>query len=72
MYFERFSVVLRLSSKASSTKLFGYRSKFLKEMSLNFGPWNLSISEMKRMKDSTVSILYISINFDRKFNRKEL
>ena len=71
VYFERFSVVLGLSWKASSTKLFGYKSRFLKKMSLNFGPWNLHISEINRINDSTVSIRYISINFDRNFNRKK-
>ena len=69
VHFERFSVVLGLSSKASSTKFFGYKSKW-KKMSLNFGPWNLSISEINRIKDSTVSIRYISINFHRNLTEK--
>ena len=49
----------------------GYKSKFLKKMSLNFDPWDFQVSETNRMKDNKVSIRYISINFDRKFNRKK-
>ena len=40
-------------------------------MSLNFGPWNFQKSQKLRFKDNAVSIRYISINFDRKFNQKK-
>ena len=49
----------------------GYKSKFLTKMNLNFDPWSFSISETYRINNNTVSIRYVSINFDRKFNRKE-
>ena len=39
-------------------------------MSLNFGFWNFQHLK-KRIKGNTVSIRYMSINPDRKFNRKE-
>ena len=49
----------------------GYKSKFLTKMNLNFNLWNFNISETYGIKNNTVSIRYVSINFYRKFDRKK-
>ena len=51
----------------------GYKSKFLKKMSLNFALALaiFRILEINRIKDNIVSTRYISINFDRNLNRKK-
>ena len=70
--FERFSLVLGHFPKASCTKyLLVIKSGFLRKLvsTLVYGIFN--ISETNRIKDNTVSLRYISINFDRKFNRKK-
>ena len=70
--FERFSVVLGHFSKASRVKhLLVTKLSFLRKWAstLIFGIFNTS--ETKRIKDNTASIRYISINFDRRFNRKK-
>ena len=69
--FERFSVVLGHFPKASCAKhLLLTKSIFLRKWAsiLVFGIFNFS--ETNRIKDNRISIRYISINFDRKFNKK--
>ena len=63
-YFERFSFVLAkhfLVTKAS----------FLRKWASTLALGIFSISEFNRIRDKAVSIRYISVNFDRKFNRKK-
>ena len=48
----------------------GYKIKFLKKMSLNFGPRNFQ--HLKNQQNQGQHSIYTvhTINFDRKFNRK--
>ena len=72
VYFERFSVVLGYSPKASCTEhLLVTKANFLRKCALNLSLGIFSISETNRIKDNTVSTWYVSLNFDRKFNRKK-
>ena len=72
VYFERFSVVLGHSPKACCPKhLIVEKGRFLSKWASNLVLGVFSISEVNRIKDDTVSIRYIPINFDRKFNRKK-
>ena len=70
--FERFSVVFEHSAKASCAKhLLVIKASFLRKPVSPFALRIFRISEINRIKDNTVSIQYISTNFDGKFNRKK-
>ena len=67
-----FFVVLRHSPKASCAKHWLVTKRnFFKKWASTLALGIFSISETNRFKDSTVSIRYISIIFDRKFNTKK-
>ena len=70
-YIERFSVVLGHFPKESCAKyllvtIAGFLRKWASTLALGI----FSISEINRIKNNTVSIRYISINFDKRINRK--
>ena len=66
-----FSTVLRHFPKASCAKhLLVTKTSFLRKWASTLALGIFSISETTIIKDSTVSIRYISIDFDRKINRK--
>ena len=64
VYFERFCVVCPWTffENILCQTFVGYKSKFLKKMVFS--------ASQKPTESRTVPIRYISINFDRKFNRK--
>ena len=71
-YFERFSFVLEHFLKASCAKHFLVtKASFLRKWASTLALGIFSISEFNRIRDKAVSIRYISVNFDRKFNRKK-
>ena len=73
VYFERFSVVLGHSQKTCCAKhLLVTKAGFLIKWASTFALLIFSISETIRIKDNTVSVRYISIDFAWKFNRKKI
>ena len=73
VYFERFSAVLGRFPKWSCAKhLLFTKVNFLKKWASTLALGIFSISETYKIKDNRVSIRYISVRFDRKFNRKKV
>ena len=72
VYFERLSFVLGHFLRSSCAKhMLVAKSNFLKKRPSTLALGTFSISETNRIKDNTVYIRYISINLDKKFNRKK-
>ena len=73
MYFQKFSVVFGHFPKASCGKHFLVtKASFLRKLASNSVFGIISISETNKIKDNTVSIRYISINFGRKIKSKKV
>ena len=71
VYFERFSVVLRHFLKVPCVEhLLVTKATFLRKWASTLALGIFSIPETNKIKNNTVFIQYVSINFDWKFTKK--